>query len=188
MKTQTITLYSLTELREGHPEAYKRVLTRWENRTVEPDQDIWNSLAAIRNAAGELTRERSNLTGRRAWAWLENTLLAPHRIPWTGRERWRLAKYGRDYRPERVTPCPFTGVSFDESYLEDIRDSLRRGLVRDMKTGHIRGWSVGQALAALQHKAEALADEGVTYQLSEAAMLEYDDGEEKYTSEGVEWN
>ena len=177
MRTQTITLYSLSELKEAYPEAYKRVLSQWKNRTVEPDPDVWHCLAVIRDRVGKLTQGQAQLTGRRAWAWLENTLLAPHRIPWTDPERWHLTKYGSWYRAGMVKPCPFTGVCYDESYLEDIRDSIR--------LGH----TVGDAMSIfLNQRAEALADEDVTYQLSENAMNDADDGEDKYTSEGVEWN
>lgn len=68
------------------------------------------------------------LSGPRALAWLENNLLGPLRIPWTGPKRRDLARYGRYYRPGLVAPCPFTGVYCDEDYLDALRTNLRDGM------------------------------------------------------------
>ena len=68
------------------------------------------------------------LTGPRALAWMENNLLSPLRIPWTGPERRNLARYGRYYRPGLVPPCPITGVYCDEDYLDSLHKNLRNGV------------------------------------------------------------
>lgn len=68
-----------------------------------------------------------DLKGARAFAWLENNLLAGVRIPWTGQKRRELAQYGVWYRPGLVKPCPFTGVCFDDDFLDALRASLKAG-------------------------------------------------------------
>ena len=73
-----------------------------------------------------------SMSGRRAWAWLENFVLADKRIPWTGSRRASVRKYGWAYRPGMVTPCPWTGYHMDEVLLDAFRESLRDGMtVRD---------------------------------------------------------
>lgn len=84
--------------------------------------------------------EAGELTGNRALAWLENNLLADLRIPnrpmffrlgvgepYQPTDRGELAKYGQYYRPGMIKPCPFTGVCFDEDYIESLLKSIKAG-------------------------------------------------------------
>lgn len=148
MRTIETTLYTIDEI---SPAAFDRAridyAQTYENMTS--DDDI-ASLRAFVDAAGmRLTNfdigayAHSSLRvdgddsvlamrGRRAWAWLENRVLAATRIPWTGSRRASVRKYGWAYRPGMVTPCPFTGYYMDEVLLDSFRESLRNGLtVRD---------------------------------------------------------
>lgn len=78
------------------------------------------------------------LSGNRALAWLENNLLGDLRIKWIpyGRidkehyfksARATLSKYGQYYRPDMIHPCPFTGVCFDEDFIEFLQKSIKSG-------------------------------------------------------------
>jgi hypothetical protein len=73
--------------------------------------------------------DASELTGRRALAWLENNLFAGLRI--TAHEfaknRKDYLKYGPDYRAGKIKPCPLTGICYDEDYLDALRKSIKEG-------------------------------------------------------------
>ena len=71
--------------------------------------------------------EAADLTGARAFAWLENNLLASLRIPFDGERRKKVMKYGADYRPGMIEPCPLTGYCFDDALLESLSKSIREG-------------------------------------------------------------
>lgn len=74
-----------------------------------------------------------NFTGRRALAWVENNLYHNIRIPYENRkERAKFRKYGKDYYPGKIKPCPFTGMYYDIDFLNDLDQSIKHGL--DLKT------------------------------------------------------
>lgn len=215
MQTIEIQLFTIQELKELHPDGYKRALEKHERdacRFEIPWQDeICDSLKALVEAAGLRLRDWSigaysrgsfcrvsfengdagQLTGKRAFAWLENNLFAPLRIPWKGKERWRLAAYNRGYHschPKgadvrtcysagRVQPAPFTGYYADDVYIDHLRDSLKCGL------------TLKRAFEALADKAQELLEEECEQAQSEEAFLERCEIENRqFTEDGEEWN
>ncbi len=181
-----ITLYTLPELREAHPNAYATAWKRHRDQCWRHGSD-WakensQSLHAVLDAADasighcsflSMDVNRAAFSGRRAWAWLENQILAPHRIPWrpmhASAKRREYARYGHTYSPGRVRPCPFTGYcADDEALLDDIRDSLRSGM------------TVGDALSALPDAVDKLNNNDVEHAASEEQFLA--------TNEGVLYN
>lgn len=133
--------------------------------------------------------EVGDLTGNRALAWLENNLLADLRIKPTmpmftrftlpdgsrteyqPTERGELAKYGQYYRPGMIKPCPFTGVCFDEDYLESLQNSIKAGD------------TLKEAFAELADVAAKLFRNEIEYQNSEEYFLE-SESEAQYTVDG----
>ncbi len=168
--TKEITLYTLAELREAHPDAYATAWKRHRDQSRRNGSD-WakensQSLHAVLDVAGANIGHRGGLSmddncaafsGRRAWAWLENRILAPHRIPW--RPMHASAKRRLNTRYGRVRPCPFTGYRADGALLDDIRDSIRAGM------------TVGDALRALPDVVERLNENDVEYAESEEQFL-----------------
>lgn len=150
MKTQTVITYSISELKEQLPRAYDRALENYRN--VQYSEIFWqdetiDSLKAVVKAAGLTLRDWSlgaykrnnfievhfssdevaDLSGKRAFAWLENNLFAQFRVSFQGRERWKLSKFGAGYRPGCIKPCPLTGYCADEDYLQSLRDDVKSG-------------------------------------------------------------
>ena len=200
MKTIETTLYTPHELREAHPEGYKRALREWETRDNEiPWCDkIIDSLEAVFKAADVKLCDYSistcshsyvrfvfrqcepmsdpgdiaEFTGKRAMAWLENHLFGPLRTPWRGPKRWRVSRYGRAYHAGRVKPCPLTGYCADEDFMQS--------LVNDVRSGS----TLKDAFRTLADVAAKMMGDEDEYQRSEEAFLECDDGEPKYTEDG----
>lgn len=110
---------------------------------IHAEEEIIDS----RNALLELVSPNDDildLSGPRALAWLENHILSPLRIPWSGPERRRLARFGPYYRPGLVKPCPLTGVCYDEDLLSTLACTLRDGA------------TVREAIQAFFHTARTL--------------------------------
>ena len=150
MKTVKIKTYSAAELKENFPEGFERALTDNRNSVNESGafwtDEIIDSLKGLFSAASidlknysigaysyssldfEMEEETGLLFGARAGAWLENNLLAGLRVPFSGPGRWKNAKYGVYYRPGLIKPCPFTGVCFDENFLNCLREDIRGGM------------------------------------------------------------
>ena len=182
MKTKTIIIYTAQELREECPEGFERALENWRASVQEDPSwvsEIVDSFKAVFKAAGLTLKNYSigghgtgctvesfdaeDLSGPRAWAWLENNLLDRLRIPWSGKGRWKNAKYGRDYRPGMIPPCPLTGYCFDDDLLDDLRDSIRGGM------------TIKDAFRALADKAAKLIEEEMEAQCSEDYFLDHAD-------------
>ena len=85
-----------------------------------------------------------DFTGGRACAWLENNLLGDLRLPFRGPKRWEYAKYGEHYRPRIIKPCPFTGVCYDDDFLDELRKDVASGsTLRDAFKGLAdRAWRI----------------------------------------------
>lgn len=127
--------------------------------------------------------EAGGLTGNRALAWLENNLLGDLRIKFMpyGRidkeHHWKssraeLSKYGQYYRPGMIRPCPFTGVCFDEDYIESLQKSIKAGD------------TLKDAFAELADVAAKLFQAEIEYQNSEEYFLE-SESDAQYTIDGV---
>lgn len=177
-----VTLYTLAELKEANPDGFEKALERLATSTLE--DALWTdgiaaSFRAVFAALGvklrdwNLTSEvhRCNcrfdlddntreLTGRRAFAWFENNLFADLRIPFTGKRRRSVAKFGAFYRPGMVEPCPLTGVCYDEYFLYHIKAGCRAGD------------SVGDILRGLADCAGRLMEKEEQFRTSEECLME----------------
>lgn len=156
MRTIETKLYTVTELKELHPNGFERALNDWRNSN-DLDRPFWHreifdslkkciECAGLRLAdynlgaynCGNFLSMREfqgeDLTGKRAFAWLENNLLAQFRIPRTGKRRAELRKFigsyplgSHFYAPGTVAPCPLTGYCADDDYIDALKKSIREG-------------------------------------------------------------
>jgi hypothetical protein len=127
----------------------------------------------------DMESDVANISGQRALAWLENNLLSDLRIPfipmftrfqlpdgsWTEHQptrRGELAQYGEYYRPGMIKPCPFTGVCFDEDFIE--------ALVKAVKDGD----TLEDAYRGLAQVAGKLFEQEIEQAQSEETFLEQD--------------
>ena len=145
---KTINIYTLQELKENFPDVYDKAYEKYTD-SVEwlPHADeVMDSFKEVFKHSGiilkdwsigawhyshvyfDLDEDIGNLSGARAFAWLENNLLSSLRIPWYGEKRKNLRKYGRYYRPGMIEPCPFTGCGFDEDFLESLYNNIKSGM------------------------------------------------------------
>jgi hypothetical protein len=187
-----VEVYTLEQLKTIAPKVFKRKYEIFCNSEMECgapwNDEVMDSLKAIIKAAGyRLTdwnvsssnysyiKLSSNdniddLSGARAFAWLENKILSKHRIPWLPFTNAKRREYAATlkayspchpagkrhfYAPGCVNPCPFTGYCGDESFLDDLKDSIRAGM------------SVRESLLAL----------------ARCAQKQFEDNEEQATSE-----
>jgi len=196
MNTITISTFKFSELTEDIQE---KVIERERSKREEYGDIPWleetvDSLKALINAIHGITLKDWNigaynqnnyiridfdedatgeLTGKRAFAWLENNLLSYLRIPWYGKERWKLSKYGSYYRAGMVKPCPFTGYCFDE----DLLDLLKKAL--------LQGDTVKDALLGLADETRFMLEKEAEYYMSEEAIKEdLENNGENYTEDG----
>lgn len=182
MRAETIerTYYTVTELQgllggSGFTRAldeYAAAECTWQDWS-----DEWASLTALDKHVGYRREQWSRwatdswgdtgaLEGKRAFAWLENAVLGPLRLPWgymsapgpLGVERRKHAKYRE--RPGTVPACPFTGYYTDEVLLDDLRDTIRRG------------GTVDNAMSYLHGVIERLCEQELDHRTSEEAFIE----------------
>lgn len=149
MRTLKIKVYTVKELKKKYPDGFARALKdhceEVERCGIHWNDEVMDSLKGLFKAAGiKLTDwkigaysyshvkfdmgDAAELDGRRAWAWLENNLFSALRVPYRGPARWDVAKYGEHYRPGMIKPCPFTGVCFDDDFLDQLRANVRAGM------------------------------------------------------------
>lgn len=149
MRTVKIKVYTAKELKEKFPEGFKRAFDRYREDVSSTAgfwvDEIMDSLKGLFKASGITLKDWSigphsysyvkfdmgdagRLEGSRAMAWLENNLLSSLRIPYTGKRRWELGKYGEAYRPGKVKPCPFTGYCADDDFLKALQENVRQGM------------------------------------------------------------
>lgn len=169
MRTVTIerTYYTVRELQMHPGGGFGRAFDDYCQQECEWQDwsDEWASLKALDDAVGYARQypsyshrglgDTADLTGRRAWAWLENSVLGPLRVKWLS-----IAKRGRYTRPGMVPDCPFTGFYMDEVLLDSLRDSLRAGM------------SVGDAMLALEGEVQKVIDAELDYRTTEEAFIE----------------
>ena len=182
MRTETIVreLFTVTELRELHPAGFARALD--EHAQSECNWADWSdeqaSLKALDDAVGYDRGYRhgygggladtATLEGRRAWAWMENSLLGPLRVKWLP-----ISKRGRYTRPGRVPDCPLTGYYTDEELIDALRESFAAGM------------SVGDAMLGLEDRIRKVCDDELDYRTSEEGFIEDSENNEyEYTRNG----
>lgn len=196
MKTHSIVTYSITELKNNFPDGFKRALSHWQNKQCYDDGIPWaeetvDSLKALISAAGLALRDwslgaysRNNyiridfrdyqeISGPRAMAWLENNLLGSLRIPWSGKGRDEIRKYGKLYRPGLIRPCPFTGYCADESFLNALVKSIRGGD------------TIKEAFTSLADVCQDLLEQEADAQQSEEYFVDHAEGNDwQFTEDG----
>jgi hypothetical protein len=117
-----------------------------------------------------------SMSGKRLYAWFENNLFGLLRIPFTGKQRWEFSRFGKAYRAGNVKPCPFTGVCYDEDFIQYINKSLKDG--NDLET----------LLLGLPQEFKKLLNSEYDYRTSEEGIKEYLDSNDRYfTEEGEVW-
>lgn len=145
MKTHAIITYSFDELSD---DAKQKAIEHYRNTCSEIfwADELLESFCAVFKAANvtlkdyELGLYNSNiridlndtigdLTGARAFAWLENNLFYKLRITRADylKNRKAYLSYGRDYRIGCVKPGPLTGYCADESFLNHLTDAIKSG-------------------------------------------------------------
>lgn len=146
MRTETRQIYTVTELKAKFPEAFEKALESYREEAAQNNcawsDDICESGRKTVEAAGLTLREWSvdqsypsesfyriqgfgnddddnatgDYTGRKAREWITAAFLnGPHKYKFN----WRIKRSPGD--------CPFTGVCFDDDFIDDIRDSIKGG-------------------------------------------------------------
>lgn len=194
MRTVDIPLFTVRELSES---ALARAADDWRNSSDEiPHQDeVIESLEAcvghspFRMGRWEIGAYSCSslrilgddrvldLKGPRALAWFENHYLSSLRIPWSGKARDSVRRYGYRYRPGMVRPCPFTGVCFDDDFLKHLGKCLREGD------------TVREAFESLADVARKLIEAELEYIKSPEGFVEMAEANAwEFTEDGKYWN
>jgi hypothetical protein len=193
MRTITKNIYKFSEL---EPDAKKFALEQWKNDSVNPffedhKSEIMDSLKGLfKHCYGVSLKdwqigaycyssikvsfnqdEAAELTGKRAFAWIENNLLSELRIPYKGEKRRDLAKYGSYYRPGMIKPCPFTGLCYDDDLMDDLKDSIRSGMT--LKESFLALGDKAQKI--MEDELDSMQTEEYLEDISEANGYEYDE-------------
>ena len=175
MRTVQIELYKFDELA---PDAQERVVERYrEHQHIHGHfwtDEIWDSYNALIKHIGT-PPDSDEFDLRRSLAWLENHVLEPLRVGWTGKKRKDYRRYGQGYRAGQIKPCPFTGVCFD--------DALLYFLVKEVKDGA----NPRSAVRWLAEERDRLIEAEVEHQSSDAYIREeLEVKEAEYTRDGGE--
>ena len=183
MKTININIYKYSELSE---KAKEKVRYKYQDN-IYIDETDFDGIFKILDYLGIDIREYlqtgeyylnsnvlDNLTGERAFAYFENNLSSKLRISYTGKKRWEYFKYGKEYRPGKIKPCPFTGLCYDEDYIKEIQYSLKKG------------YSVKDIINFCFDLRRKLFEQEFEYQCSEEYMTEYfEDNEIFFLKDGT---
>ena len=125
----------------------------------------------------DLSEDVSNLSSARALGWLENNLFCNLRISRSEylKNRKSYLKYGSDYRIGKIKPSALTGYSSDESFLEDLTESIQNGR------------TLGDAFNKLANKFESLLKADYKEQNSEEYIAEHISMNEYEFTEDGKW-
>ncbi len=156
MRTETRNIYTFNELskeaKEKAIEQYRKDHCQdeifWANETLDSLKGLFKNCDGVSlkdYSLGEYNsyikisftnEEAENLSGKRAFAWIENNLLSNIRIPENSFSlngtRRKLAQYGQYYRAGMIKPCPFTGYCADDDFLASLLNDIKDGT--DLKT------------------------------------------------------
>lgn len=147
MRTETRTIYTLAELKEHKPEAYKRVLARWEKACDESGDCPWSeetmdSLKAVVEACGGVLKDYSigpwshshvrvevdeeYDTGK--WTPGGEPVYAPKDADWLRvhvlKPNGYTRKNGHAYFPGL---CKWTGYCADDAFIEAVWKAMKNG-------------------------------------------------------------
>lgn len=194
MREETIKVYKFEELSD---DAKEKARTWYRESVLAYDRysqdEMVDSLKALFKAAGIKLKDyslgnswnRDNhvrfdmgdagaLSGKRAWAWLENNLFKSLRIYKTwqdgpGLARWDGEKHRHyslkdarsyGYRLGEIPSCPLTGVCYDDDFIDALREAVKDGDTLE------------EAFAGLASTFAKIADAEDEYRNSEEAVDE----------------
>lgn len=143
MRIEQLKIFKFSELSE---EAQARAINRWNDTSEDLfwSTEIIDSLLKIFDIANikikdysigaycrsylnfELDDQIKQLTGARAYAWIENNLFYKLRITradWI-KNRKNYLSYGKDYRQGKIPPCPLTGYYFDDTLIDSFKTNI----------------------------------------------------------------
>ena len=184
MKEITLKLYSINELSEESKqkaiEIYRENNTEvfWANETLDSLKGLFNACNGIKlkdYSLGEYNSslkiefsqdEVEDLTGKRAFAWLENNLLSYLRIPFHSlsdkdSKRRKLSQYGRYYRAGMIKPCPLTGYCADEDFLDSLKKDIKSGM------------TLGDSFRGLADEYQKIINNEIEHQNSDEYIIEH---------------
>lgn len=135
MRNIKVVVYNYEELSDAAKararDAYREAGWAEPDHVSDSLRDSWNELRKYIMPWADSSNDVSNLSGPRAMAWVEHNVLAPLRIPIGSykynKRRRQLANYGRHYRQGLVMPCPFTGICYDEIFIEKMVQWVHEG-------------------------------------------------------------
>ena len=151
MRKVIVDLYSAGELKALFPEAFEFAHIKYVDEIVDSsdlysevieslkelikycDYNILSYSMSVEGYGDYLRIEHKDhkweepTTLRKSMAWLENRVLSYLRIPYTGKERKNLRKYGKFYYAGKIKPCPLTGVCYDDDLIDELIKTIRAG-------------------------------------------------------------
>lgn len=149
MRTKTIKLYKFNELSDDAKkkaiEHYRELVIRSED--IPWQHEILQSFKAVYETAGVRLKDYSlglcshsyakidwdhsdpvyHLSGARALGWIENNVIDKLRITRAEYRRNRKDFIRWRYRVGAVKSCPFTGVCYDDHFLETLQREAKNG-------------------------------------------------------------
>lgn len=202
MKTITVTLYTLEELKQRAEPVYDKLYENWKDTELRypspwfnellESLKIWcwllnfrvmsydicpynNSYIHVECIYNGYDSEIENVYGRRAIAHVMNKLHNRYSIPYGCKHKDYKAymKYGKEYRAGKLKPCPLTGYYVDEVLIEKTIEAIKRGD------------TLKEALESLAYVIRDEMESDQEQQCSEESfLLNYED--KYFTIEGVE--
>jgi len=162
-----IEVYQYDELT---PDVQEKVFQHWRNNHndfIYWQDEISESLSEVLKAY-RVYEYAENLTRQRALAWIENNVLSPLRVKY-GLSHIRERKYNK---AGTVPCCPFTGVCYDEDFIQNIREEI------------LNGSTLKDAVNSCRELANHLLEKEYQYQISHENFLETE-SETLYTQTGT---
>ena len=119
--------------------------------------------------------DANDLTGARAFGWLENNLFSKLRMTRARYLARRRENFGYGYRIGAIPDCPLTGYCADHDYLEDLKKSV------------LNGRTLKEAFQDLAHVYEKLVSADLEQYTSESEIREFlESDDQEYTESGTE--
>ena len=201
MKTITVTLYTLDELKLRAESVYDKLYEKWKDQELQypspwcdellQSLEAWCKLLDFRitnyNIGGYCypyvdiqsiydgdESASIELYGARAIAYIMNRL-DTHSIPYGCKHKdyKKYMSYGKAYRAGKIRPCPLTGYYTDDLFIEKTIAKVKAG------------WDLQEAIYSLGKVATEEMESDQEQQCSEESFL--DSNKDKYfTIEGVE--
>ena len=136
--TEVKTVYTLEEAKDNG--LYDKAYYKWLEYYTGWTDEILQSLKGLCNQAGIDIKDYSigdrgsyikygdipEIQGSRALTWIENNIIEPNRLSWTDPKRFKPGMhYG--YRAGVMKDYPFTGVCYDQDFLDALIESVISG-------------------------------------------------------------